>query len=73
VGSDATQTLTSLDLEVKPNSLAHLLDPGTYQLDLRLAASNCQPVPVTVELSVTGRWYADEGEMLAKGIDLKVL
>ena len=37
-------TVLALDLEVKPNTLSHLVPPGVYRLELRVAAANCSPV-----------------------------
>ena len=60
-----------LDLEVAPNTRTHLLGPGTYRLELRLAASNSPPVPKTVELTLTGDWFDDESRMFADGVGFR--
>ena len=63
-------TLLSLDLEVKPNTQSHLLSPGVYRLDLKVAATNARPRTKKIELTVTGHWFADEAGMFKDGIGL---
>jgi len=66
----ADKVIMSLDLEVKPNTKSHLLAPGTYRLELRLAAANSTPVVLILELTLTGGWYDDESRMFADGIGI---
>ena len=66
-----TSTLFALDLEVYPNTLSHLLAPGTYRLALRIAAANSLPVTKTLEVTVTGKWFDNEQQMLQDGIGLR--
>jgi len=67
------KAILALDLEVKPNTKTHLLAPGEYQLELRIAASNARPVSKKVELSVTGEWFDDETRMFADGLGMRQL
>lgn len=67
-----TPTL-ALDLEVAPNSRNHSLAPGTYLLELRVAASNCAPITRSVEITFPGKWFDGEAQMFSDGIGLKVL
>ena len=63
----------ALDLEVAPNSRNHVVAPGTYRLDLRIAASNCAPIARTVEIAVTGKWFDEEARMFADGLSVKIV
>ncbi len=65
------KAIMSLDLEVKPNTMSHLLSPGVYQLELRVAAANLTPVLMILELTLTGDWYDDESQMFSHGIGLR--
>lgn len=67
------KTILGLELEVKPNTLSHLIPPGTYRLTLRIAAGNSKPVTKVVEISVTGDWYSDEKRMLSEGIGVRFI
>lgn len=67
------QTLLALDLEVEPNTLTHLIAPGEYRLQLRIAGGNCLPITRTIELTLTGRWFADQGRMFTDGLGIKVV
>jgi hypothetical protein len=69
----ANKTVLVLDLEVAPNTRSHLLAPGTYRLDLKLAAANCTPVTKTIEITHTGDWYTEEARMFADGIGMTEL
>src|SRR5437899_5453559 len=72
-GVSPHQTLFALDLELMPNTQSHLLAPGRYLLDLRVAAANCAPVPVKIEINCTGTWFNDETRMFHDGIGLRVV
>ena len=63
LGISANKTIFSLDLEVKPFTMSHLIPPGAYHLLLKIAAANAQPVTKKLELEVTGNWHADEAKM----------
>jgi hypothetical protein len=65
------QTILVLDLEVPPATLTHLVPPGVYLLELRVAAANCSPVTKRIELTITGKWFEDERQMFLDGLGLK--
>ena len=71
VGRDAT--LLSLDLQVQPFTMSHLLPPGTYRLRLLIAAANAKPVERSFEIIVTGNWLDDEARMLSEGVALRIV
>lgn len=66
-------TIFALDLEVNPNTKSNLLAPGTYRLELQVAAANSAPMQKVVEITVTGQWFADERKMFQDGIGLRVI
>lgn len=70
LAADAGRTWLSLDLEVLPNTESHILETGTYRLELRVAAANAKPRLATVEVTVTGDWFDNQDEMFVKGIGL---
>jgi hypothetical protein len=72
-GVPGDQTILALDLEVEPNTLTHLIAPGTYRLQLRIAGGNCSPITKTLELTLTGRWFADQSQMFTDGLGIRVL
>jgi len=72
-GLTSTSAILALDLEVAPNTRSHLLAPGTYRLELRVAAANSAPVTKVVEITVTGEWFPDEHKMFQDGIGLRVI
>jgi hypothetical protein len=53
--------------------LSHLIPPGSYQLELRVAAANHAPVTKTIELTITGKWFEDQTQMFSDGLGLKVI
>lgn len=72
-GVDASRTLFSLAFFVQSNTLEYLLDPGEYQIDFRVFASNAPPSTVfTLFLNHTGTWYEDEAAMYREGVGLRV-
>jgi hypothetical protein len=66
------ETVFSLDLEVQPNSLSHLIKPGTYRLVLLIGAANARPIKRQLEFTCTGKWFDDEKDMFRDGIRLKL-
>jgi hypothetical protein len=66
-------TIFSLDLEVKPGSRGHLVKPGTYRLELRIAAANARPVTKYLEFTCTGTWFNNEQDMFRDGIRLNLV
>jgi hypothetical protein len=67
-GVATDQTILVLDLEVPPATLSHLVPPGEYRLELRVAAANCAPVTKAIELTITGKWFEDQNQMFLDGL-----
>ncbi len=65
------KTIFEFDLEVAPNTISHLIPPGIYRIELKLAASNFKPKTITIEINHTGDWYTNEKKMFADGIGLR--
>jgi hypothetical protein len=63
--------ILSLDLEVQPSTLSHLLLPGVYRLEVKIGAANARPVTRSFELNLTGEWFDNEERMFADGIGVK--
>ena len=57
---------------VAPNHKGHIVGPGEYQLDIRIAAENALPINQTVAISLRGTWYPDETTMLRDGVGVTV-
>ncbi len=72
-GVSEYETILCLDLEIRPNTLSHLLRPGRYRLQLRIAAANCAPVTTTIELTITGKWFAHQEQMFSDGLGIQVI
>jgi hypothetical protein len=64
--------LLELDVEVTPNTMTHILRPGEYKLELKIAASNSKPIKRFIEINLTGKWFDDEEKMFADGLGLKI-
>ena len=58
---------------VKPYTLSYLVPFGTYRLVIVVSAANAKPVTKTLEITVQGDWYDDEGQMLKEGLAVQVL
>ena len=72
-GMAAHETVVALDLEVQPNTLSHLVPPGVYRLQLRVAAANSAPVTRTIELTITGKWFAEQAQMFSDGLGIRMI
>ena len=66
-------TILVLDLEAARYSGVYKLTPGTYRLELKIAASNAKPITKTLEIYLTGEWYDSEERMFSDGIGLKLV
>lgn len=60
-----------LDVEFPPNIGGHVLDAGTYYLNLILASSNCQPRYYELEVVFPGIWFDDESKMFDIGFKMR--
>jgi hypothetical protein len=67
------QTVLCLETELKSTSRCHILAPGTYHLELLIAGANCRPTSHTIELTLTGEWFAERERMLREGVMMRVL
>lgn len=67
------QTMMCLGLITLPRSGSYLLLPGFYHLVIVAVAANAGIVRRTIELNLTGNWYADEQRMLREGVGIKLL
>lgn len=72
-GVQPDETILAFDLEIQPNTKSHLIAPGVYQLQLRVAAANCAPVTRTIELTITGKWFFDQARMFSDGLGIKTV
>ncbi len=72
-GVGTGNSILALDLEVPPNTKSHLVSPGVYQLELRVAAANCIPVTKVIEITITGKWFAEQRQMFSDGLGIKVI
>lgn len=57
------QTLLCLAVEAPPITRVHLLRPGTYRLELTIAADNAAPKKIWVKIVHGGGWFDTEEEM----------
>lgn len=69
----SNQIILSLDLETKTNTLSHLVPPGVYRLQLKVAASNCEPVTKCLEITLKGEWHDDQDKMFSDFFGIKVM
>lgn len=73
LGLGRDQTVLRLDVMWPPNTLGHLLRPGTYKLRLVVESTNAMPVTKWIEIVHTGKWFDDEQEMLSTGLQVRLL
>jgi len=72
-GKPFNKAVFSFDLEIRPNTGGHLIKPGTYRLDIVVAAANVKPISKTLEIAFNGEWCPNEAEMFRRGISIKML
>ena len=70
---DKDKTVFGFELEVKPNSLQHLIEPGVYRLKILITSSNTNPKEETIEINHIGIWYDDKDKMFSDGIGIRVV
>ena len=69
-GFNQNETILELDLEVSPATLSYLVTSGTYQFELKIAATNSKPISKIFEVTHTGQWFPDEPRMFTDGIGI---
>ncbi len=70
---EPSRAILSLDTHVRSYTLSHLVPPGVYPLSIVVAAANAKPVPKTLEIHLSGKWYDMESQMLEEGISIRLL
>jgi hypothetical protein len=68
-----TQTTMAFDLQAAPNHKGHIVGPGQYLLEVRVAAENCPPIGCSIQITLQGSWNSDETTMLRDFVNIKVL
>jgi hypothetical protein len=63
----------ALDLEVKANTGGHLLEAGTYHINLILVAENYSPHHESLEIVFPGKWFDDSETMFKAGFKMRKL
>lgn len=66
----STDTVAELQLEAATPS--RLLEPGTYELTLRIAAANVAPIEKVLTFTHTGKWLADDAAMRRDCLDVSL-
>jgi hypothetical protein len=69
--ASSDKTILSLDLEVQTNTRSHLIVPGVYKLELKVAGANCAPLTKVLDINITGEWFPGEQEMFSDGLVVK--
>jgi len=67
------KAILAFDLQVEPNMLGHLAEPGTYRMDLVLGAANVSPKRYALEITFPGAWFDDESQMLRDGFGMRAV
>lgn len=70
---DSQKSVLAFDLQVEPNMLGHLAEPGTYHLSLVMGAANAPVRRYTLEINFPGDWFDDEARMLREGFGMRIL
>jgi hypothetical protein len=72
-GAPAEKCIFAFDLQSEPNMKGHLVESGTYRLELLIAAENCRPEKYTVELIFSGDWFESQDGMFADGFGMRLV
>lgn len=67
----ADKSIFAFDVEAPTLVGNHLVSPGTYQLELRVAAANCQPITRMFQINITGVWDNNQQNMFTIGIGIR--
>lgn len=63
----------TFELVRAPNNKGHIVGPGTYRLNIVVAAENSNPLERSVEITVPSSWSDDEDTMKKSGVAVRVL
>jgi hypothetical protein len=67
------QTTFSVATVALPNHRGNIIPPGTYRLDVVIAAENATARHATISIDFNGVWYGNEAAMLQNGLHLEIL
>lgn len=72
-GVPADNCVLAIDLEVEPKMKGHLLEAGSYQMTILVAAENASPAEYVVEFTFAGQWHDEEEGMFETGFGMRVV
>jgi hypothetical protein len=73
LGLTKAQTSMAFDLQTSPNHKEHIRGPGTYVLEIQVAAENRRPIRRRLEIRLDGSWSPEETTMLESHARIRVL
>jgi hypothetical protein len=62
----------AFDLIERPNHKGHIIGPGTYRLEVLIAAQNVRPERRTFNIFIKGPWTPDEATMLRENVGVSI-
>jgi hypothetical protein len=63
---------TTAELQLEAATPSRILEPGTYQLTLRIAAANVAPIEKVLTFTHTGTWLVDDVAMRRDCLDVSL-
>ncbi len=66
------QTSLAFEVVVAPNHKGHIVGPGTYCLEILIAAENARPLCKAIEILLQGKWYSDASQMFRDGVGMRI-
>lgn len=69
----STESIFSFGVHFKSNILYYLVSPGTYRVKIKVGCENASTIEKQYEITITGKWFEDETQMLDEGITITEL
>jgi hypothetical protein len=71
-GQTLSTVITTAELQLEAATPSRLLEPGTYELTLRIAAANVAPLEKVLTFAHTGTWKPDDAAMRRDCLDVSL-
>jgi hypothetical protein len=71
-GSKSEEASLTFDLIVSPPNKKHIVGPGTYHLNIVVAAENAKPLHGCIQITVPQSWHNDPKTMRTSGVAVQV-
>jgi hypothetical protein len=67
------ETIFCFDVHFRSNILYYLVEPGEYQIQIKVGCENAKTITKKYLVKISGKWFEDENRMLNEGVSVETI